>query len=134
VNIAANLVRARGWHPGLWRFADAIMDAAGGKHRAWSVRYTGALVADVHRALVDGGLYMYPADTRSPDGKLRLLYECAPLAFVVEQAGGAASTGTRRVLDLQPTTIHQRAPLVIGSAEDVALVEAFVSGAARDAG
>jgi fructose-1,6-bisphosphatase I len=80
-------------------------------------------VADFHRSLLEGGVFFYPADRKRRSGKLRLLYECAPLAFVVEQAGGAASTGTRRILDVRAETIHQRVPLVIGSAEDVARYE-----------
>ena len=79
----------------------------------------------MHRSLIEGGFYAYPADAAHPNGKLRLLYECAPLAFVVEQAGGKASTGARRILDLRAESIHQRVPLVIGSAEDVALYERF---------
>jgi fructose-1,6-bisphosphatase I len=90
-------------------------------------RYIGSLVADFHRNLVAGGVFLYPADTKSPRGKLRLLYECAPLAFVAEQAGGAASDGARRILDIEPTELHQRTPLVIGSREDVALVERIVA-------
>jgi fructose-1,6-bisphosphatase I len=80
-------------------------------------------VADVHRGLIDGGMYFYPADLKNKDGKLRLLYECAPLAFVVEQAGGAASTGQGRILDLRARSLHQRTPLAIGSVEDVRLYE-----------
>ncbi len=94
-------------------------------HRPYSLRYTGALVADLHRSLVEGGLYFYPADSAHGEGKLRLLYECAPLAFVVEQAGGRASTGSRPILDIKARTIHERCPLVIGSAEDVEEYERF---------
>ena len=94
--------------------------------RPYSLRYSGALVADVHRSLVEGGIYFYPAKEESTEGKLHLLYECAPLARVVEQAGGRASTGLERVLDIQPTSIHQRVPLAIGSVEDVRLYEKFL--------
>ncbi|MGE5848980.1 MAG: class 1 fructose-bisphosphatase, partial [Candidatus Methylomirabilota bacterium] len=93
----------------------------------YSLRYTGALVADIHRSLVEGGIYFYPADPAHPDGKLRLLYECAPLACLVEAAGGRASTGRQRILDIRAKTIHQRVPLAIGSAEDVALYERFLT-------
>jgi fructose-1,6-bisphosphatase I len=132
---SANLARARDWHPGIRRFIASIEEPApaGAQHRGWSLRYTGALVADIHRILLEGGIYLYPGDPKYPDGKLRLLYECAPLAFVVEQAGGAASTGWRRILDVRAESIHQRVPLAIGSAEDVALLEAFVSGAREPA-
>lgn len=84
-----------------------------------SARYVGALVADFHRTLIQGGVYMYPGDSGSPNGKLRLLYEAAPLALVAREAGGAASTGTQDVLDVKPDTLHQRVPLYIGSAPDV---------------
>jgi fructose-1,6-bisphosphatase I len=125
---SANLARSAEWAPGTRRFVESLTaapaaSAAGG--RSWSLRYTGALVADLHRSLVEGGVYFYPADAKNKSGKLRLLYECAPLAFVTEQAGGAASTGARRMLDVRPDSIHQRSPLVIGSAEDVALYERF---------
>lgn len=85
-----------------------------------SARYIGALVADFHRTMIQGGIYMYPADKKATNGKLRLLYECAPLAMVARQAGGRASTGTQDVLDVQATELHQRVPLYIGSQGDVA--------------
>ena len=87
-----------------------------------SARYVGALVADFHRTLVRGGIYMYPGTTDRPEGKLRLLYENAPLAFVAELAGGAATDGHRNILDIQPEKLHQRTPLFIGSKGDVAEV------------
>lgn len=90
-------------------------------------RYTGALVADVHRTLLKGGIYLYPPTVSKPNGKLRLLYENAPLALVVEHAGGAASDGTRRILDITPTELHQRTPLYIGSKADVAEVERLLA-------
>jgi fructose-1,6-bisphosphatase I len=85
-------------------------------------RYIGSLVADFHRNLVNGGIFMYPGDTRNPAGKLRLLYECSPMAFIAEQAGGAATNGVDRILDLVPSALHQRSPLVIGSRDDVEFV------------
>lgn len=85
-------------------------------------RYIGSFVADFHRNLVSGGIFMYPADAKNPKGKLRLLYECNPLAFVAEQAGGAATNGRGRILDMVPEALHQRVPLVIGSKEDVEFV------------
>ena len=90
-----------------------------GKRDAMSVRYVGSMVADFHRNLLGGGVFAYPANTRSPSGKLRLLYECNPLAFICEQAGGAATTGTQRVLDVVPTALHQRTPVYVGSKCDV---------------
>lgn len=85
-------------------------------------RYIGSLVADFHRNLLAGGIFMYPADSKNINGKLRLLYECSPMAFIAEQASGSATDGTRRILDIQPTELHQRTPLVIGSREDVGYV------------
>lgn len=124
---SANLGHAHEWHPNIQQFIDYLADHDPTTRRPYSLRYTGALVADVHRCLLEGGLYFYPPDAEHKEGKLRLLYECAPLAFVVEQAGGRASTGTQRILDIQAESIHQRAPLVIGSAEDVALYEKFLA-------
>uniref|UniRef100_A0A8C7YRL7 Fructose-1,6-bisphosphatase 1 n=1 Tax=Oryzias sinensis TaxID=183150 RepID=A0A8C7YRL7_9TELE len=82
-------------------------------------RYIGSMVADVHRTLVYGGIFLYPANVKSPNGKLRLLYECNPMAFIMEQAGGMATTGSENILDIQPTSIHQRVPVVMGSQDDV---------------
>jgi fructose-1,6-bisphosphatase I len=90
-----------------------------GTMQAKNARYIGSLVADFHRNLISGGVFLYPADTNHPQGKLRLLYEAAPLAFVVEQAGGAATDGRRPILDIVPKALHQHTPLVIGSRADV---------------
>jgi fructose-1,6-bisphosphatase I len=114
------------WTAG-YRRAVSRLKGVDGTGQGKNCRYIGSLVADFHRNLVAGGVFLYPADTKSPRGKLRLLYECAPLAFVAEQAGGAASDGARRILDIEPTELHQRTPLVIGSREDVALVERIVA-------
>ncbi|MES0362834.1 MAG: class 1 fructose-bisphosphatase [Desulfobacteria bacterium] len=99
--------------------------------RPYTLRYTGSFVADVHRNLLKGGIHMYPGDSRDPmkpHGKLMLMCEVSPLAFVVEQAGGAASTGSERVLDVQPQYLHQRVPVLIGSSADVSLAEEFMQG------
>jgi fructose-1,6-bisphosphatase I len=85
-------------------------------------RYIGSLVADFHRNLLAGGIFLYPADSKNPNGKLRLMYECSPMAFIAEQAQGSATDGVTRILDVQPTELHQRIPLVIGSREDVGFV------------
>ncbi len=85
------------------------------KGAPYSGRYIGSLVADFHRSLIKGGIYIYPDTTDSPEGKLRLLYECNPLAYIAEQAGGLATTGRKRILDLQPERLHQRVPFYIGS-------------------
>jgi fructose-1,6-bisphosphatase I len=92
-----------------------------------SSRYIGALVADFHRNLIAGGIFLYPADTKNPKGKLRLTYEANPIAFIAEQAGGAATDGTRRILDIHPETLHQRTPLVVGSAHDVEYVRTVLA-------
>jgi len=89
-------------------------------------RYIGSLVADLHRTLLQGGLFMYPADTKSPEGKLRLMYEASPLALITEQAGGRASDGCRDILDVEPESLHQRTPLYIGSKEFVDLAERYL--------
>ncbi|KAG1674528.1 Fructose-1,6-bisphosphatase 1 [Nymphon striatum] len=87
--------------------------------KAYGARYIGSMVADVHRTLVYGGIFMYPATSQNPNGKLRLLYECNPMAFIMEKAGGIASNGTQPILDIVPTKIHQRSPIFLGSKEDV---------------
>ena len=91
----------------------------------FSSRYIGSLVADFHRTLIRGGVFLYPGTPKAPEGKLRLLYEANPLAFVAEQAGGLASDGQQRVLDKQPTAMHQRTPLIIGSKNEVERVLSF---------
>jgi fructose-1,6-bisphosphatase I len=91
-------------------------------------RYIGSLVADFHRNLMAGGVFGYPGDKTNPHGKLRLLYEAAPLAFLCQQAGGYASDGSRSILDIEPESLHQRTPLFIGSREDVLLAERMLSG------
>lgn len=96
-----------------------------------TARYVGSLVADFHRNLLAGGIFLYPGDLKNPEGKLRLLYEAAPLAYLVEQAGGRASTGRHRILHLQPTSLHQRVPLLIGSREDVLEAELFLRQSPR---
>ena len=119
------------WTPGVREWVDTLKSekAPGGK--PYGLRYVGTLVADFHRTLLRGGVFAYPGDQKSPEGKLRLLYECAPLAFIAEAAGGAASTGTQRVLEIEPKALHQRVPLFIGSKDDVADAEKFVGKDAR---
>ena len=89
------------------------------KHRRLTGRYIGSLVADVHRNLIKGGIYLYPPTAKSPNGKLRLLYECYPIAFIVEQAGGRATDGGRAILDVSPVSVHQRSVLYVGSRDMV---------------
>lgn len=99
-----------------------------GKRSAMNVRYVGSMVADFHRNLLAGGLFAYPANAKSPDGKLRLLYECNPLAFICEQAGGAATDGRQSILDIAPTKLHQRTPIFVGSKADVAIAREMLGG------
>lgn len=96
--------------------------------RPYATRYIGSLVADFHRNLLKGGVYMYPGDTKNREGKLRLLYESAPLALICEQAGGAAIADSEDILDIQPDALHQRTPLFIGSRDDVEICRKFLRG------
>lgn len=96
------------------------------KDSGYSARYIGSLVADFHRNLLKGGIYIYPPTAKAPKGKLRLMYECNSLAFIVEQAGGKATDGTQRIMEIEPTELHQRCPLIIGSSQMVDKVEAFM--------
>ena len=114
------------WHPGLKKYIKWLQEEDTKTQRPYSSRYIGSMVADIHRNLLYGGIFMYPADSRSPNGKLRLMYECNPMAFIVEQAGGRASNGKQRLLDVKPDSLHQRTPIFIGSEEDVLLVEKFM--------
>ena len=107
---SVNEAYAQRWIPGVRSFVQDLRERGG-----YRSRYIGSMVADVHRTLLKGGIFMYPGDVESPRGKLRLLYEAAPLAFVTEQAGGAASDGTGPILDIEPTDLHQRTPLHRGN-------------------
>lgn len=100
------------WSPAQRALVNGLKSDPGG---GFSSRYIGSFVADFHRTLLNGGLFMYPADTRNPRGKLRLLYEAAPMAMICTRAGGRASTGRMEVSDVQPEDLHQRTPLYIGS-------------------
>ena len=113
--------------PGFKGYIDWCKTPGKASNRPYSARYIGSLVADFHRNLIKGGVYLYPATESKPDGKLRLLYENNPLAFIAEQAGGKATTGTERILAIKPTDLHQRTPLIIGSAEMVEQAESFIS-------
>lgn len=117
-----------------WQWDESLRDYIRYVHRheGYTARYGGALVGDFHRILFQGGVFLYPGTVKKPEGKLRLLYESAPLAFLIEQAGGRASTGTQDILDVTPTQLHMRTPLIIGSKEDVALVESFIQERIRE--
>jgi len=105
--------------PGVQQYIDSC------KKQKMSARYIGSLVADFHRNLMKGGIYLYPGTAKAPKGKLRLLYEATPLAMIVEQAGGMATDGARRILDIEPAELHQRVPLFVGSKSDVEVVQRF---------
>jgi fructose-1,6-bisphosphatase I len=117
------------WDAGTRRYIDYVKQDKKDVGLPYSLRYIGSLVADFHRNLLKGGIFLYPG----PKGKLRLLYEAAPLAMVVEQSGGAASTGSQSILDVQPKSLHQKVPLILGSREDVAQYEQFYKEAAASA-
>jgi fructose-1,6-bisphosphatase I len=114
------------WSDGQRAFVDHLKNVDGSNPKPFSARYIGSLVADFHRTLLYGGIFMYPADRSNPKGKLRLLYEAAPLAFIAEQAGGRASTGDTDIRDIPPASLHQRIPLYIGSKEHVDLAEQYL--------
>jgi fructose-1,6-bisphosphatase I len=116
------------WPEGTKKYFDYLKMKDSATGRPYSGRYSGCLVADVHRILLEGGIYLYPGELNKPEGKLRLLYEANPLAWVVEQAGGKASTGAMRILDVEAKQLHQRVPLIIGSADDVRDAEEFIQG------
>jgi fructose-1,6-bisphosphatase I len=115
------------WHPGLKKYIKYLQEEDKATNRPYSSRYIGSMVADIHRNLLYGGIFMYPADSRNPNGKLRLQYECNPMAFIVEQAGGRATNGKKRIMEIQPEKLHQRMPIFIGSEEDVKIVEKFMA-------
>lgn len=122
------------WSEGQKRLINHLKGLDGNNGEAFSSRYIGSMVADFHRTLLYGGLFMYPADSRNPDGKLRLLYEGAPMAMILEQAGGLATNGHQNLLDVVPERLHQRTPVFMGSREYVELAHSFLSPAAATAG
>ncbi|HEV8712274.1 MAG TPA: class 1 fructose-bisphosphatase [Candidatus Binatia bacterium] len=117
--------RRQEWYPATRGYIDYLQQSDKASGRPYSGRYVGSLVADFHRTLLKGGIFLYPADPKNTNGKLRLMYEASPLALVAEQAGGCASTGTQQILDIIPASLHQRVPLLLGSAEDVTRAESF---------
>lgn len=126
---SANLGNYHLWPQPVQDFTDRLMAIEQGPY---SLRYSGALLADLHRILFQGGIYYYPQDLNSPQGKLRLLYECAPLAMIAERAGGAATSGLSRIMEIDPKDIHQRTPFAIGSKAEVELYEACFRGSQND--
>ncbi|NCS89008.1 MAG: fructose-bisphosphatase [Ignavibacteria bacterium CG2_30_36_16] len=115
------------WHTGLKKYIKYLQEEDKADGRPYSSRYIGSMVADIHRNLLYGGIFMYPGDSRNPNGKLRMMYECNPMAYIVEAAGGRASNGKQRILEIKPEKLHQRMPIFIGCEYDVKLVEEFMA-------
>lgn len=112
---------------GLIRYIDWCQQIDKDTNRPYSSRYIGSMVADLHRNLLKGGIFIYPMTTKKPEGKLRLLYECNPMAYIIEQAGGRATNGYgQRILDLVPEHLHQRSPILIGSEDMVKQLESYL--------
>lgn len=125
---AINAANRRFWEPPVTRYIDECKAGREGpRGRDFNTRWVASMVADVHRILVRGGVYMYPRDQKEAhrEGRLRLMYEANPMSFLVEQAGGAASTGRARIMDVQPSALHQRIPVIIGSREEVERIERY---------
>ncbi|QOL51528.1 class 1 fructose-bisphosphatase [Massilia litorea] len=125
---AINMSNKRHWQPPVQRYIDEMLAGkTGPRGKDFNMRWIASMVADVHRILNRGGVFMYPADMRDPSqpGKLRLMYEANPMAMIVEQAGGAATNGSGRIMDIQPHKLHQRVPVFLGSKEEVELVTRY---------
>ena len=118
------------WYPQVKEYINSLKYPAKGS--AYSLRYIGSMVGDVHRTLLYGGIFMYPADTASPKGKLRVLYECIPLSYVIECAGGASIDGHNNILDLLASNIHQRTGIIMGSKLDVEACRSFYKAHAEN--
>ena len=121
---SCNSANSHSWSEGVRRYVQYLKSPDSGKKH--SLRYVGSMVADFHRTLLKGGIFMYPADKKNINGKLRLLYECNPMAYLAEQAGGKASDGSKRILSLMPTGIHQRSEMFIGSGNMIDELEEFI--------
>merc|ERR1712176_692932 len=107
------------WEPELRDYVTAIQKGEGETGQQYTARYLGSMVGDIHRTLLYGGIFGYPGDVKNPNGKLRLLYEAAPIAFLMEAAGGLAVSNEKRILDISPRVVHERVPCFFGSADDV---------------
>jgi len=130
---SVNEANRQQWDLPMQEYISALQKGEGQSGTRYTSRYIGSMVGDVHRTLIYGGLFAYPADSKNPDGKLRLLYEAAPMAFLIEQAGGLALTGKTRVMDLLPKSVHQRVPLVLGSRDDVLECRSFYESLSDEA-
>ncbi|MCC5940608.1 MAG: class 1 fructose-bisphosphatase [Balneolaceae bacterium] len=115
------------WQEGLKKYIKYCQQEDPETSRPYTARYIGSMVADLHRTLVKGGIFIYPASSKYPEGKLRLMYECNPLSFIIEQAGGLATDGKKRILEIEPTAIHQTSPIYIGSPKNVEMAQSFIS-------
>jgi fructose-1,6-bisphosphatase I len=123
---AINASNARNWHPPVKRYIDeCLAGKSGPRDKDFNMRWVASMVADVYRILCRGGVFLYPKDAKHKEGRLRLMYEANPMAFIVEQAGGAATDGRQRILDLQPTALHQRVGVVLGSKNEVERVTRY---------
>ncbi|MDX1366959.1 class 1 fructose-bisphosphatase [Pseudomonas sp.] len=125
---AVNISNQRHWEAPVQRYVNELLAGESGPlEKNYNMRWIASMVADVHRILTRGGVFMYPRDSRDPSmpGKLRLMYEANPMSFIIEQAGGAATNGSQRILDIQPTSLHQRVPVFLGSKEEVERVTAY---------
>lgn len=125
---AINASRQKFWEPAVARYIDECLAGEDGpRGRRFNMRWVASMVAEVHRILTRGGVFMYPRDSENAakGGRLRLLYEANPMGFIIEQAGGQASTGEGRIMDVNPTDLHQRVPVILGSSEEVSRVEAY---------
>lgn len=114
------------WDSGVKKYIKYLQEEDKPTNRPYSGRYIGSMIADVHRTLLYGGIFLYPGDSRNPNGKLRLMYEGNPIAYIMEQAGGRAIDGSRRILDVVPKKLHQKTPVFVGSEEDVTICEKFL--------
>jgi fructose-1,6-bisphosphatase I len=116
------------WDEPLQKVVTGWKNGTGKSGNEFSSRYVGSMVGDVHRTLLYGGVFGYPGDTKNINGKLRLLYEGAPMSFIMEQAGGVSTTGTKRVMEITPEYVHQRVPIIMGSKNDIEeVIEAYAA-------
>jgi fructose-1,6-bisphosphatase I len=125
---AINMSNQRHWEGPVKRYIDELLAGKSGpRGKDYNMRWVGSMVADVHRIICRGGIFMYPRDTKDPNkpGKLRLMYEANPMAFIIEQAGGAATTGRERIMTIAPTALHQRVPVILGSRNEVERVTGY---------
>jgi fructose-1,6-bisphosphatase I len=131
---AINMSNLRHWEEPMRRYIEELLAGKTGPRQTdFNMRWVASMVADVHRILTRGGIFIYPRDLKdaSKPGKLRLMYEANPMAFIVEQAGGAATTGLQRILDVQPESLHQRVPVFLGSRNEIERVTAYHRQAQR---